>query len=568
MRFVIASVLLALSAISVILGFAIRGPYEAANNHRVDFKLDSAYSYAVIPSAVLKKFPGEVSVSATGTKEIFYADARERDIQDWIGTSNFVRLNVDRKEQPDVTVITAGGENANPEGSDMWRTAIKVKNQLQTQVNMAEDTAVLLASDGYAHAPDTVSIFWQVNNLINWPLLLIYGGSGLLVLGLILNFWAFRHIRKLRGPRRRIPKAPRGPKYKTRVRPDVPTRGRRRANSKIALVPAVLSLTLLAGCTSPQAQGEESGLVKATQVVVTDSQLQRIVREVAATVKSADTNRDQGKLISRVSGPALDLRKVQYFLQTKSKKIPKLPEIIASPVSIALPMQLPDAELGWQPRTIMVVTKSNSTVTPPQMLVLHQESPRENYKLRYLIDLLPTAEFPTVAAQEIGAISVAADNEYLITKLTSIPFKYGDTLNKGGASKYYPEFNLISDKFYAAVSETQAKQRESLKKAKVAIRFQHTLGDPNILGMLTLDSGGLIAVAMDDTSIIRPQVRGSAVSVTQLDHKILLNAPGSATGIKIVYRNMMLFYVPVAGSVDKMTLLGASQGILSVKALN
>ncbi|NBW73413.1 MAG: hypothetical protein EBR26_03260 [Microbacteriaceae bacterium] len=96
---------------------------------------------------------------------------------------------------------------------------------------MAEDAAVLLASDGYKHAPDTISIIWQVDNLINWPLLLIYGGAGLLVLGLILNFWAFRHIRKLRGPRRRIPKAPTGPKYRKRIRSDVPVRGRRRVGS-------------------------------------------------------------------------------------------------------------------------------------------------------------------------------------------------------------------------------------------------------------------------------------------------------------------------------------------------
>jgi hypothetical protein len=185
-----------------------------------------------------------------------------------------------------------------------------------------------------------------------------------------------------------------------------------------------------------------------------------------------------------------------------------------------------------------------------------------------LIDLLPTSEFPTVAAQEVGAISVQADNEYLATKLTSLPFKYGDTINKGGASKFYSNFDLASDKFYAAVSQTQQQQAEDLKKVKVAIRFQHALGDPNIIGMLTLDSGGLIALSMNDTSIIRPTVRGSAVSVTQLDHKILLNAPGSATGLRIVYKNMMLFYVPVAGSLEKIRLIGASQGIVSVKVLN
>jgi hypothetical protein len=86
--------------------------------------------------------------------------------------------------------------------------------------------------------------------------------------------------------------------------------------------------------------------------------------------------------------------------------------------------------------------------------------------------------------------------------------------------------------------------------------------------MLTLESGGLVAVQMNDTEIIRPKIRGQAVSVTTLEGKILLNAPGSSTGLKTVYGNMMLFYVPVSGSAEKIRLIGASQGILSVKALD
>jgi hypothetical protein len=72
---------------------------------------------------------------------------------------------------------------------------------------------------------------------------------------------------------------------------------------------------------------------------------------------------------------------------------------------------------------------------------------------------------------------------------------------------------------------------------------------------------------MTDTSIIKPTTRGSAVSVTQTEQKLLLNAPGSATGLKISYGNMLLFYVPISGSNEKIRLLGATQGILSVKAL-
>jgi hypothetical protein len=386
-----------------------------------------------------------------------------------------------------------------------------------------------------------------------------------------MNYIAFRHIRKLRGPRRRIPKAPKGPKYRRRVRPDVPRKGRRSSRRRMMVAPvALISLSLLAGCSSaaPAQNATDKPKFEQVSVVVTDSQLQRIVGEVASTVNLADKTRDEKALLTRVSGTALDIRKVQYLLQVKSKKIPKLPELVANPVTVALPMQLPVESQVWQPRTIMVVTKSDSTNRAPQLMVLQQATPRENYKLWYLIDLLPTAKFPKVAAQDTGALAVDLDNAYLATTLKSLPFKYGDTINKGLDSKFATEFDLASDKFYAALSESQTQQTADLKKANATIKFLHSLGNPNSIGMLTVESGGLVAISMDDTSLIRPKIRGVAVSVTQLDHKILLDAPGSATGLKIVYGNMLLFYVPVAGSEEQIRLVGASQGILSVKALN
>jgi hypothetical protein len=572
MRFVIATVLLATSALSVLLGFVLKGPLDANAGHRIEFKVDSAYSYLVIPHDTLTKFDGDISIQATGTKKIFYADARERDIQDWIGTSNFVRLNVNPStNKPDISPVTAGGIDTNPTGSDLWRSQLNVKNNLLTTVSMYDDTAVLLASDGLHRGPTNVTVIWQSANLINWPLLLIYGGAVLLVLALIMNYIAFRHIRKLRGPRRRIPKAPKGPKYRRRVRPDVPRKGRRSSRRRMMVAPvALISLSLLAGCSSaaPAQNATDKPKFEQVSVVVTDSQLQRIVGEVASTVNLADKTRDEKALLTRVSGTALDIRKVQYLLQIKSKKIPKLPELVANPVTVALPMQLPVESQVWQPRTIMVVTKSDSTNRAPQLMVLQQATPRENYKLWYLIDLLPTAKFPKVAAQDTGALAVDLDNAYLATTLKSLPFKYGDTINKGLDSKFATEFDLASDKFYAALSESQTQQTADLKKANATIKFLHSLGNPNSIGMLTVESGGLVAISMDDTSLIRPKIRGVAVSVTQLDHKILLDAPGSATGLKIVYGNMLLFYVPVAGSEEQIRLVGASQGILSVKALN
>jgi outer membrane murein-binding lipoprotein Lpp len=387
-----------------------------------------------------------------------------------------------------------------------------------------------------------------------------------------MNYLAFRHIRKLRGPRRRIPKSPSGPRYRRKIQKDVPVRGRRakgRADRRrfLATPTAIVSLSLLAGCSSPTAEVEKPKY-ESVNVVVTEAQLQRIVADVATTVKDADASRDDKALVKRVAGSALQIRRIQYLLQSKSKKIPKLPPIIANPITVALPMELPTPGVAWQPRTLMVVTKSDSTTSAPQMLVLQQKTPRDNYKLWYLIDLLPDENFPNVAAQAIGALPVNKDDSFLVTPLKSIPYKYGDTLNKGTDSKYAVEFDLASDEFYAELSESQIQQKEEVEKNGSKIKFQHSLGNQNIIGLQTVERGGLIALTMNDISTIRPKANGAAVSVKALDQKTLLGSLGSSTGLKIVYSNMLLFYVPESGSEEKIRLVGASQGLLSVRSIN
>jgi len=574
MRFVIATVLLISSMVTFVVGFAIKGPFEAAAESRLSYTVKSADPYVLIPHEILTKYEGEVSVQAYGIKNIFYADAREQDIQYWIGTSNFLRLGVNPANQKPVALpIRAGGTNASPVDSDLWRNQLVVKTSLLTKVAMFEDTGVLLAGDGFNRGPQNINIIWKTDQPINWPLVLFGLGAVFLMASLIVNYLGFRNIRKLRGPRRRIPKAPTGPKYRRRIRADVPKRGRRatgRTRSKLAILPVgILTVSLLNGCanTQPVENAEVTTQFEKVGVVVTDSQLQRIVGDLATKVKAADTDKDWKALAIRAAGPVLEIRKVRYLLQSKSKKIKALPDIVANPVTVSLPMQLPEEETAWQPRTIMLVTKSEETTQGPQLMVLQQHSPRENYKLWYLIDLLPGNTFPEVAAQDTGALTVESDNAFLATKLDTLPYKYGNVLNKGTSSTFAREFDLKADKFFEARNADQNAQKEDLKKVKATISFQHALGDKNISGMLTLKSGGLIAVAMTDTSIIKPTVRGSAVSVTQAEQKILLNAPGSATGLSIKYENMLLFYVPIAGSNQRIKLLGASQGILSVKAL-
>lgn len=87
-----------------------------------------------------------------------------------------------------------------------------------------------------------------------------------------------------------------------------------------------------------------------------------------------------------------------------------------------------------------------------------------------------------------------------------------------------------------------------------------------MLSLATTDGGALVAVYMTDTYTIKPKKRASAVAVSGQE-KILLGADGSTRGIKSVYGDMLLFYVPALSDSSKVRLLGVSQGLISVRSL-
>ena len=102
------------------------------------------------------------------------------------------------------------------------------------------------------------------------------------------------------------------------------------------------------------------------------------------------------------------------------------------------------------------------------------------------------------------------------------------------------------------------------------ITFDHKLGDPMVISLATTDagsgSGALVAVYMIDSYVIKPTKAGSAVKVSG-NEKLMLGSTGSATGVKSMYGNMLLFYVPAVADEGRIRLLGATQGLLSVRSL-
>jgi hypothetical protein len=364
-----------------------------------------------------------------------------------------------------------------------------------------------------------------------------------------------------------MPKAPQGPRYKPRNKGyDLPRKGRRSASNKIALVPISIGLVLaLGGCQSPvtpissstPSESATTSVVDEIAPTLNEQQVSRILGSIQAVVAESDASGDSTLLQTRVGGPALLFREANYLLRTKSPDVLPLPPLNTSVVSITIVSKTE----GW-PRSLMVVTGTGDEL--PQTLVIQQLSPREPYKLLYNMALLPGAEFPDVAGVSEGSIPVESDSLFLKLSPLDIAAAYGDLIDNGAASEFFGFFDTSTDEFYEQIATTQKDQTESLEEATT--QFTHSLGDDNVISLTTSDSGAIVALIMVDTWEIKPTNRNSAVTVTG-DEQLLLGVEGSSRGIRTEYGNMLLFYVPLASSDQKIKLLGATQTLLSIAIL-
>jgi hypothetical protein len=570
MRFLLAALLFILAISLLLLGLAQRTIWAPPDNFSVNLTVSGNQPYLVIPAEELALMPGDPVVGGIGEGKVFVAFGQEADVLAWVGQTNHSEaVTSDDGTAIGVRDVVGTGDLANPAGSDLWIGESLGEGFAELAVTSGANNAVLVASDGFEPAPTKVRIAWPIESSTVVSDVFLGVGFGLLMAAILLNLLALRKMLINRGPRRKLPKAPQGPKYRPKkTNFDVPKRGRRAARSKIAMVPVGIALTFaLSGCSvapapvvtpSPTESATES-TVETIPPVVNITQVRKILRELQQVVAEADQSGDSSLLEARVAGPALLFRQAHYLLMTKSPEIQPLPPISGSAISITLP-----ASTNSWPRSFMIVTEGDGSGELPQMLVMQQASPRESYKLWYNIPLLPGSVVPEVAAPEIGAIPVAVDSLFLKISPNQLPTAFGDVIDNGEFSQFYNLFDLTEDEYYNQISTSQKEQIAKLRRAEIT--FTHELGDQNVISLSTSDSGALVAVMMTDNYLIRPTRENAAVTVSG-NEKLLLGAEGSAKGVRTQYAGMLLFYVPAATEQGKITLLGATQSLLSIRGL-
>jgi hypothetical protein len=563
MRLLIAIGLFLLSLAFLLVGIAQRTVWAPPASYKMAVSYEAANPFVVIPKATLELYPGEPTVSVSGPRAVFLATARENDIVAWVGESPHTMItSQEGGDKLEATSVPGAGSGYSPAGSDLWRSSTSEQKTAKLKVSPASGEAMFVASDGASAAPGSIKIVWPNKFDLFTSNLLLGIGFGLLVIALILNLIHYTSMRKRRGPRRRVPKAPQGPKLRIGKQPRMaPPRGRRAARKVIFALPAsALVLAMVTGCAPTTAEPEATPTataVIADPPVVTAAQLQRILGQVAKVAKDGDAKSKGALLSSRFAGPALQQRTAYYTLRKLDKKLKALPAIAGKPITFSLPA----ASSLW-PRAIMAVT-DEAGAPSPQMLVLVQETPRAQYQLWYNIRLMQGASIPLVPVADIGAIPVASDAKFLKAVPSELPSIYGSIIDNGAGIAGAERFALTNDEFFKQISQSQDAQVAALKNGKIT--FTHKLGSTNVVSLATADGGALVALSMIDGYTIRPTKRGSAITVTGLE-KTLLGASGSPTGVVSKYSDMLLFYVPQTGSDDRIRLLGVTQGLLSIRS--
>ena len=521
-------------------------------------------TYVYIPSKVLSSYPAPVSVESLGPR-VFLASGRDVDIEAWLADSPYVEIGLkideDAKRATLVEKPRAGsGVLADPTGSDLWRSEITGESNAQLSAPLDGETGILLASNGIEEAPRALSVVWDLPDEPGPIAPITFIGIALLLAGSALALWDAKDYwkkrrRKVVGPR---PPRRRSPRRAVSQAGDPPRRGRR---AKLAMVSAtVVSLSLLTGCApdyqSPIVSPSPLPAPETLTPAVSVKQGERILREALAVVQQSDETLNRETLETRASGPALEVRLFEYNLVRRYTDAERDPQPLqASPIQLFLP----PATDTW-PRNMLFVTGQENL----QLFILQQPTPRDKYTLFFYSNLLPGSDFPEVASELVGANQLRPDNKFLKVSPDVLAVAVGDLLNLGSESSWSLVLDPNND-YIKDVSSVQQGLVDTLTNANLS--FDHQLSDQEPVLLSTVDGGALVAIYMIDTYRIIPKSRGDAVAISG-DEAILLGSGGSASGIETRYGAMLLFYVPAAGSDQRITLLGATQQLLTAAAVD
>ncbi len=592
---VVGLVLAILGALAIAAGITAAAAFPVASTARSTGDVGGSRA-AVTAPGLLEVREGTATVEARGRGPVTLATAREGDLSAWLRADPPVEAaslgGVDAEGALEVDGVEAAERADVPDAStnDLWLTRDTGDGSASLEVPYGDQPVQVIAT-----APDgglqDVSITWPDEATNPWALPLLIGGGVALVVGVVLMLLGRR-----RSGTADVPAVPAAEGARTE-RAASPATPPRRGTQRLAALP-VLGALVLAGCSSPEPLTPEPRQEPAPQAVLTDAQLENVLRGsggVVPVVEEADASLDAETAAQRLAGAPLDARSAAYRAATSVREAEGGDPEAAPPVrplgGEQLLAALPAAG-GW-PRYAVVVTQPEDQPAPepaaqppvegapegepeaavegepspegdsepgpapevpeetpeeppqpvPVLEVIEQADPRESYKVVARANLLPGAAFPSLAAQGGTVEPVALDAEDLVSPPEQVVADLADVLTAGTDSPHAAGF--ADSPFINTVLTEQVQQEEGSGRF-VDYAAQHAPREGQAWALRTADGGAVLIAVIDGVQSLTPNTEGSTLTLTPTLAAIA-GAP-TASSQKLTTAETVVVTVPPAGA--------------------
>jgi hypothetical protein len=623
-RFVWAVAAFVLATVMIGAGLAQRTIFQGPRTETAAISVEDDTPYLLIDGAVLNQMPGTQTLRAQMEGDIFASYGRTADMKAWLAGAEYTHVTLNGEGALQTTVVepepaavdegstdaptgdaavpdAAAGDAAgdttgdtataapgrSPIGSDLWLDEYQQTDLLIAPLQLPEGMSVLVAADGTAPAPSTVTVTWPPQTSTPWAGPLIVVGGILMAIGVFLYILGIRHARRKRGPRRKGLPLPVTEPIDIAIDHDdkgvisSSTPPTRRAVSSgrraFAVLPVVaVSALLFSGCSAdawPQLGATPTPSPTATVIApttqqapaVTKAQAERILTRIASTVADADAALDGDLADTRLEGAALAARDTNYKLRAAIADYPAPAPILAKPLEIILPQAVD----GW-PRSVIAVADDDESKTS-SIMVLTQQDAWADYKLSYVASLEASTSLPNLAPWYIGASRVEPDSPFLLLPPDQVAAAYADVINKGEDSESYDLFEAEGDQLRASIAADRDRRLSDFNTTGVStasLEFSSAPGVQAPFALQTIESGAIVAVNINEIDTAKPTVAEAVIkSGDNTSVEALAGADQSPTGFQTTFSDQVFFYVPGPGSNEKIRLLGYSSDILDAKIL-
>lgn len=301
--------------------------------------------------------------------------------------------------------------------------------------------------------------------------------------------------------------------------------------------------------------GEAGDLPEAGEYsVLLESQLQRIVDDIAEVVEAGDEEQDVDVLQERVAGNAFEVRELTYRNQEiadGSASEPVGSEVLAAAVTSS----------GEFPRQAVVITRHEDSEIP-QVLVIEQESARDNYRLTQAVMMMPGTEFPAISAEEGGVVPVDPDAEVARFAPDFAMVRTAVFLNN---RDYYFGMHVEDNPYIEDLQSYQEEVQESA--ADIDISYTRPLAEEGTTA-LRLPDGSVLAVgSFDSTMQLRPHEPGDQIIFEDETLAELAGTSSTTADADVVSRESMILHIP-AEDEDPVVLLGVHDIVNDVHILD